>query len=185
MWMANHSVCHHNLIISTWLAYIYIIILYCRLLHLLLLAFNAVAVKSLAAVSGGNQSEFSKKENANAVLLVASQVSECAFEIVTFPYVWPIRQKTFFNILVSFISYEMHLPSTSWTDIFKNFLGAFFDKILECAFLAENSACNGGCGWATRWCSWWIWFTCSSLCCSTFKSGISYIQSSMSCFLIS
>ncbi|KAL6223574.1 hypothetical protein ACLB2K_006959 [Fragaria x ananassa] len=43
------------------------------LLHLLLLAFNAVAVKSLAAVSGGNQSEFSKKENANAVLLVASQ----------------------------------------------------------------------------------------------------------------
>ncbi|KAL6129620.1 hypothetical protein ACLB2K_072970 [Fragaria x ananassa] len=43
------------------------------LLHLLLLAFNAVAVKSLTAVSGGNQSEFSKKENANAVLLVASQ----------------------------------------------------------------------------------------------------------------
>ncbi|XP_024185458.2 probable sodium/metabolite cotransporter BASS4, chloroplastic isoform X2 [Rosa chinensis] len=43
------------------------------LLHLILLAFNAVAVKSLSALSGGSQSVFSKKENANAVLLVASQ----------------------------------------------------------------------------------------------------------------
>ncbi|PQQ21971.1 putative sodium/metabolite cotransporter BASS4 chloroplastic [Prunus yedoensis var. nudiflora] len=43
------------------------------LLHLILLAFNALALKSISAVSGGSRSVFSKKENANAVLLVASQ----------------------------------------------------------------------------------------------------------------
>ncbi|GLT88750.1 hypothetical protein SLE2022_067610 [Rubroshorea leprosula] len=43
------------------------------ILHLILLAFNTVAVKSLSAVSGGSQSVFSKKENFDAVLLVASQ----------------------------------------------------------------------------------------------------------------
>ncbi|KAJ0103490.1 hypothetical protein Patl1_05900 [Pistacia atlantica] len=44
------------------------------LLHLILLAFNAIAVRSLSAVSGGSQSVFAKKENASAVVLVASQV---------------------------------------------------------------------------------------------------------------
>ncbi|KAK9912014.1 hypothetical protein M0R45_035888 [Rubus argutus] len=43
------------------------------LLHLILLAFNALSIKSLSTLSGGSQSVFSKKENANAVLLVASQ----------------------------------------------------------------------------------------------------------------
>ena len=47
---------------------------YCRLLHLVLLAFNILATKSLSAVSGGNKSIFSKKENASALVLVASQV---------------------------------------------------------------------------------------------------------------
>ncbi|TXG49333.1 hypothetical protein EZV62_025208 [Acer yangbiense] len=42
-------------------------------LHLVLLSFNALAVQSLSAVSGGRQSFFAKKENADAVLLVASQ----------------------------------------------------------------------------------------------------------------
>ncbi|PPD72571.1 hypothetical protein GOBAR_DD30526 [Gossypium barbadense] len=44
-----------------------------RLLHLGLLAFNALAIRSLSAVSGGHKSIFSKKENAQAALLVASQ----------------------------------------------------------------------------------------------------------------
>uniref|UniRef100_A0A2N9G6M8 Sodium/metabolite cotransporter BASS4, chloroplastic n=1 Tax=Fagus sylvatica TaxID=28930 RepID=A0A2N9G6M8_FAGSY len=44
-----------------------------RLLHLVLLAFNILATKSLSAVSGGNKSIFSKKENASALVLVASQ----------------------------------------------------------------------------------------------------------------
>ncbi|MBA0576703.1 hypothetical protein Golob_027409 [Gossypium lobatum] len=46
---------------------------FCRLLHLGLLAFNALAIRSLSAVSGGHKSIFSKKENAQAALLVASQ----------------------------------------------------------------------------------------------------------------
>ncbi|PPS18294.1 hypothetical protein GOBAR_AA02285 [Gossypium barbadense] len=43
------------------------------LLHLGLLAFNALAIRSLSAISGGHKSIFSKKENAQAALLVASQ----------------------------------------------------------------------------------------------------------------
>ncbi|XVE90877.1 hypothetical protein DITRI_Ditri20bG0111500 [Diplodiscus trichospermus] len=43
------------------------------LLHLILLAFNAVALRSLSAVSGGSKSIFAEKENALAALLVASQ----------------------------------------------------------------------------------------------------------------
>lgn len=43
------------------------------LMHLILLAFNYLSVKSLSTLSGGSQSVFSKKENAIAVLLVASQ----------------------------------------------------------------------------------------------------------------
>ncbi|XP_044462291.1 probable sodium/metabolite cotransporter BASS4, chloroplastic [Mangifera indica] len=43
------------------------------LLHLILLAFNAIAVRSLSAVSGGSQSAFAKKENVSAFVLVASQ----------------------------------------------------------------------------------------------------------------
>ncbi|CAN1298097.1 Probable sodium/metabolite cotransporter BASS4, chloroplastic [Linum perenne] len=43
------------------------------LLHLVLLAFNAITINSLSALSGGDQSVFSKKENATAYLLVASQ----------------------------------------------------------------------------------------------------------------
>jgi len=39
-----------------------------------LLAFNALAVKSFSAVSGGDKSIFSKRENASALVLVASQV---------------------------------------------------------------------------------------------------------------
>ncbi|CAI0442387.1 unnamed protein product [Linum tenue] len=43
------------------------------ILHLVLLAFNAISINSLAALSGGDHSVFSKKENATAFLLVASQ----------------------------------------------------------------------------------------------------------------
>ncbi|KAE8701068.1 putative sodium/metabolite cotransporter BASS4 [Hibiscus syriacus] len=43
------------------------------LLHLVLLAFNTLAIRSLSAVSGGDKSIFSEKENAIATLLVASQ----------------------------------------------------------------------------------------------------------------
>ncbi|XP_022743054.1 probable sodium/metabolite cotransporter BASS4, chloroplastic isoform X2 [Durio zibethinus] len=43
------------------------------LLHLILLAFNALAIRSLSAVSGGSKSIFAKKENAQAALFVASQ----------------------------------------------------------------------------------------------------------------
>ncbi|CAN0900588.1 Probable sodium/metabolite cotransporter BASS4, chloroplastic [Linum grandiflorum] len=42
-------------------------------LHIVLLAFNAVTINSLSALSGGDQSVFSKKENSTAYLLVASQ----------------------------------------------------------------------------------------------------------------
>lgn len=42
-------------------------------LHLVLLAFNAFAIQCLSTVTGGSQSVFAKKENANAALLVASQ----------------------------------------------------------------------------------------------------------------
>ncbi|KAL5568591.1 hypothetical protein UlMin_025166 [Ulmus minor] len=43
------------------------------LLHLIILAFNLLAIKSLSALSGGDQSVFSKKENFDAYVLVASQ----------------------------------------------------------------------------------------------------------------
>uniref|UniRef100_A0A2P2K7T6 Putative sodium/metabolite cotransporter BASS4ic n=1 Tax=Rhizophora mucronata TaxID=61149 RepID=A0A2P2K7T6_RHIMU len=43
------------------------------LLHIILLAFNSLAVKGLSAVSGGSRSIFTKEENANAFILVASQ----------------------------------------------------------------------------------------------------------------
>ncbi|XP_010912271.1 probable sodium/metabolite cotransporter BASS4, chloroplastic isoform X2 [Elaeis guineensis] len=43
------------------------------LLHLILLAFNALTVRSLSVVSGGSKSVFAKKENARAVIVVASQ----------------------------------------------------------------------------------------------------------------
>ncbi|XP_030526711.1 probable sodium/metabolite cotransporter BASS4, chloroplastic [Rhodamnia argentea] len=42
-------------------------------LHIFLLAFNAFAIQCLSMVTGGGQSVFGKKENANAALLVASQ----------------------------------------------------------------------------------------------------------------
>ncbi|KAM0940366.1 putative sodium bile acid cotransporter, sodium/solute symporter superfamily [Dioscorea sansibarensis] len=43
------------------------------LLHLALLALNTLAVWSLSALSGGSRSVFSKKDNARAVIIVASQ----------------------------------------------------------------------------------------------------------------
>lgn len=43
-------------------------------MHLILLAFNTLGIQSLSVVSGGSKSIFSKKENASALLLVASQV---------------------------------------------------------------------------------------------------------------
>ncbi|XP_062173401.1 probable sodium/metabolite cotransporter BASS4, chloroplastic [Alnus glutinosa] len=43
------------------------------LLHVILLAFNALAIQSLSAVTAGSKSIFSKKENASALVLVASQ----------------------------------------------------------------------------------------------------------------
>ncbi|KAF5959173.1 hypothetical protein HYC85_000382 [Camellia sinensis] len=43
------------------------------LLHLSLLAFNALAIQGLSTVSGGSQSMFAKRENVVALLLVASQ----------------------------------------------------------------------------------------------------------------
>ncbi|GAU34305.1 hypothetical protein TSUD_20110, partial [Trifolium subterraneum] len=43
------------------------------LLHLTLLVFNTIAVRSLSVISGGEKSTFSRKENANALILVASQ----------------------------------------------------------------------------------------------------------------
>ncbi|KAL0536644.1 hypothetical protein IC582_025602 [Cucumis melo] len=42
-------------------------------LHIALLAFNALGIRTLAAFSGGNKSVFSKRRNVSAVLLVASQ----------------------------------------------------------------------------------------------------------------
>ncbi|TKY53490.1 sodium/metabolite cotransporter BASS4 [Spatholobus suberectus] len=43
------------------------------LLHLSLLVFNIIAVWSLSVISGGRKSIFSRKENASAVVLIASQ----------------------------------------------------------------------------------------------------------------
>ncbi|CAI8602052.1 unnamed protein product [Vicia faba] len=43
------------------------------LLHLTLLVFNSVAVQSLSIISGGEKSTFFCEENANALILVASQ----------------------------------------------------------------------------------------------------------------
>uniref|UniRef100_A0A7N0SWT4 Probable sodium/metabolite cotransporter BASS4, chloroplastic n=1 Tax=Kalanchoe fedtschenkoi TaxID=63787 RepID=A0A7N0SWT4_KALFE len=43
------------------------------IMHLTLLAFNIVAIKSLSAISGGSKSIFSKEQNARALVLVASQ----------------------------------------------------------------------------------------------------------------
>lgn len=48
---------------------------YCRLLHLILLAFNALSIQGLSAVSGGRKSVFAKRENVSALLIVASQVT--------------------------------------------------------------------------------------------------------------
>lgn len=47
--------------------------MHCRLLHLTLLVFNSIAVRSLSIISGGGKSTFSREENANALILVASQ----------------------------------------------------------------------------------------------------------------
>lgn len=98
----NHSIFLNNLIGSYSLPSIYCIFLYCRLMHLILLAFNYLSVKSLSTLSGGSQSVFSKKENAIAVLLVASQVSECAFELVTFPYRWQQTK----DVLLFFFNFQ-------------------------------------------------------------------------------
>ncbi|CAJ1967688.1 unnamed protein product [Sphenostylis stenocarpa] len=43
------------------------------LLHLSLLVFNVIAVRSLSVISGGRKSIFSRQENASALVLVASQ----------------------------------------------------------------------------------------------------------------
>ncbi|KAL6989335.1 putative sodium/metabolite cotransporter bass4, chloroplastic [Sarracenia purpurea var. burkii] len=43
------------------------------LLHLILLAFNALAIQGLSSISGGSKSMFAKRENASALLLVSSQ----------------------------------------------------------------------------------------------------------------
>lgn len=43
------------------------------LLHVILLAFNALAIQTLAIVTGGRNSTFAKRENVSALLLVASQ----------------------------------------------------------------------------------------------------------------
>lgn len=43
------------------------------LLHVTLLAFNTVAVRILSMLSGGKESVFAKKENAQALIIVASQ----------------------------------------------------------------------------------------------------------------
>ncbi|KAK2400442.1 Sodium Bile acid symporter family [Trifolium repens] len=43
------------------------------LLHVTLLVFNSIAVRSLSVISGGEKSTFSREENANALILVASQ----------------------------------------------------------------------------------------------------------------
>ncbi|GAB2286949.1 Probable sodium/metabolite cotransporter bass4, chloroplastic [Dionaea muscipula] len=43
------------------------------LLHMVLLAFNALIAKILSSISGGSKSMFSKRQNAIALLLVASQ----------------------------------------------------------------------------------------------------------------
>ncbi|KAF7820372.1 putative sodium/metabolite cotransporter BASS4, chloroplastic [Senna tora] len=43
------------------------------LLHLSLLLFNTVAVRSISAISGGSKSIFAREENANAFVLIASQ----------------------------------------------------------------------------------------------------------------
>ncbi|CAN4084913.1 unnamed protein product [Withania somnifera] len=43
------------------------------LLHLVLFAFNALAIPLLSIISGGSESSFSKKQNISALLLVASQ----------------------------------------------------------------------------------------------------------------
>jgi len=48
--------------------------IHCRLLHLSLLVFNIIAVRSLSVISGGRKSIFSREENASALVLVASQV---------------------------------------------------------------------------------------------------------------
>ncbi|KAG5557016.1 hypothetical protein RHGRI_007311 [Rhododendron griersonianum] len=42
-------------------------------LHLILLAFNALSIQGLSAISGGRKSVFAKRENASALLIVASQ----------------------------------------------------------------------------------------------------------------
>lgn len=47
----------------------------CRLLHLILLGFNAISERCLCAVSGGSNSIFAKKGNSTALLLIASQVT--------------------------------------------------------------------------------------------------------------
>ncbi|KAL9997592.1 putative sodium bile acid cotransporter, sodium/solute symporter superfamily [Helianthus debilis subsp. tardiflorus] len=44
-----------------------------RLLHVILLGFNAISIRCLCALSGGSKSIFAKKENSTALLLVASQ----------------------------------------------------------------------------------------------------------------
>ncbi|KAF3672490.1 hypothetical protein FXO37_07488 [Capsicum annuum] len=43
------------------------------LLHLILFAFNALAIPLLSTILGGSESSFSKKQNISALLLVASQ----------------------------------------------------------------------------------------------------------------
>ena len=49
----------------------------CRLLHIILLAFNTLAVQILSTLVDDKESVFAKRENSRAIILVASQVSMC------------------------------------------------------------------------------------------------------------
>lgn len=116
---------------------------HCRLLHLTLLIFNSIAVRSLSIISGGEKSTFSREENANALILVASQVKTQSVTIT-------------FSILTTYKIVILHLILSQ-----KNMF----------SYLSENITSNGSSYRATLWCIWRIWITGSSLYCNTSNPG--------------
>ena len=94
----------------------------CRLLHLILLSFNVIAIQGFSTVSGTNQLASAKKKNATAYVLVASQVTLLCFSAFSVGFSLRIYSLlkifwTFFftlQIFMDFVLYEAVYFALTW-----------------------------------------------------------------------
>ena len=108
--------------------------LYYRLLHLILLAFNAFSVWSLSVISGDRQSVFAKKENTNAVVLVASQVrcAEYSSFVIKMRLLWSFASKRYYIIWQTGkqANSEENQIVFVYHALEKNYLGTFHSELI-------------------------------------------------------